>query len=294
MDFNGLLRSAEIDLRQVSIVLHKPGDLKVRAILATFIEQRPELFEAYQSTHPPLQEATVKSRCYLASFFMRDPGELVFLALYEVKDWSETDVDGLAGDPIFSEMLLKVDGVSSEDISAHISSRLAGRARFDFRRTAHLAELGRRLVVADPGGRNYVRRADTTDLEVLELKREARITSPVPPWDQISIDAPEIEHLPNDWASSLRHWRGIYLILDLSDGARYVGSAYGRENLLGRWRVHTASATGVTKELRKRDTRHFRFSILALVSPTATPEEVVARERSWMKRIGTIDRGLNT
>ncbi len=72
-----------------------------------------------------------------------------------------------------------------------------------------------------------------------------------------------------------------------------MGAAYGEENLLGRWRAHIAGDLGVTRELSKRETKNFRFSILELLAPDAATEEVVDRERCWMDRLHTIEYGLN-
>jgi hypothetical protein len=39
-------------------------------------------------------------------------------------------------------------------------------------------------------------------------------------------------------------WRGIYYIFDVSDGKGYVGSAYGNDDLLGRWMNYTSVGHG--------------------------------------------------
>ena len=66
--------------------------------------------------------------------------------------------------------------------------------------------------------------------------------------------------MPNAWRDRLSQWRGVYLILDTSDGTRYVGSAYGQENILGRWLDHVRSDLGVTAELSHRNSNDFQFS----------------------------------
>ena len=82
--------------------------------------------------------------------------------------------------------------------------------------------------------------------------------------------------------------------MDQSDGARYVGSAYGAANLLGRWQQHIAGETGVSARLAPRNTRNFRFSILERVSPDMEAEAVIALEMTWMDRLQTRVYGLNT
>lgn len=80
---------------------------------------------------------------------------------------------------------------------------------------------------------------------------------------------------------------------DRSDGARYVGSAYGETNLLGRWQAHVAGDAGVTVELARRDPAGFDFSILERVSPDMEIGDITIREQGWMTRLHTKVDGLN-
>jgi hypothetical protein len=114
-----------------------------------------------------------------------------------------------------------------------------------------------------------------------------------PDWRRLVLRAREVDLLPRDWAARLSQWRGIYLIVDESDGARYVGSAYGAENLLGRWRAHIRGEKGMTVELKRRSPANFRFSILERLSPDADPADVIDLEGGWKLRIHSYAFGLN-
>ncbi len=81
--------------------------------------------------------------------------------------------------------------------------------------------------------------------------------------------------------------------LDRTDGARYVGSAYGETNLLGRWLTHVDGDGGVTVQLARRNPADFRFSILERVSPDMEARDVIAIEHGWMTRLHTRTHGLN-
>lgn len=291
MLFNDLLGVHGIAASDVALCLHKPSDMHSRRALVHLLEHDRAAFEAYQSTHAAGPEATVRTRRVFASFLMTEAGALAFVDLYDRASLGQQTADDLMADADFARMLDAVDGhLRTPRESAQV---LAGRERFQLTPRSELADLSRRLIVRDPGGRAYVRRADTTALEVIEVQREARIAPPMPSWDALVLDAQDMRILPDDWAMCLSQWRGIYLITDTSDGARYVGAAYGADNLLGRWRVHVAGEFGVTAELSTRRTDGFRFSILELVAPTATIEEVTAREQSWMVRLHTKQYGLN-
>ena len=153
---------------------------------------------------------------------------------------------------------------------------------------------GRLQIMWTGGTRSWCRRAHSNVFEVEAILPESDFSEAIPPHHTLTLRAPEFAVLPTSWQAELARWRGIYLITVEGEGARYVGSAYGQENLLGRWRAHLAGTTGVTKELSLRKTQDFRFSILELLAPDAPMEDVVRRERGWMDRLHTIEYGLNT
>jgi hypothetical protein len=115
-----------------------------------------------------------------------------------------------------------------------------------------------------------------------------------PEWDEILLTWDQLHILPTTWRSALQEWRGIYYIFDGSDGKGYVGSAYGKDNLLGRWQNYAASGDGGNRLLQPRDPSHFQFSILERVSPDMKPEDVIKLESSWKDRLHTrAPHGLN-
>jgi hypothetical protein len=107
-------------------------------------------------------------------------------------------------------------------------------------------------------------------------------------WDELRV-------LPESWKSKLREWRGVYLIFDRSDGRGYVGSAYGKHNMLQRWKSYAGRGDGGNKKLRTRNPTDFRFSILELVSPAMKQDYVIRREENRKIRLRTRTRthGLN-
>lgn len=97
----------------------------------------------------------------------------------------------------------------------------------------------------------------------------------------------ELQTLPISWRNALSHWRGIYYIHDSASGKGYVGSAYGADNLLGRWMGYAASGHGGNRLLRGLDPAGFAFSILQRTSPDMEADAVVALESSWKERLHT-------
>jgi hypothetical protein len=99
--------------------------------------------------------------------------------------------------------------------------------------------------------------------------------------------------LPTKWQAALGQWRGVYLIFDQSDGKAYVGSAYGKSNILGRWHSYAETGHGGNKRLRSRDPSNFLFSILQRTSPDMVADDVIRLEGTWKDRLHTREFGLN-
>ena len=102
-----------------------------------------------------------------------------------------------------------------------------------------------------------------------------------------------------DWRVPLSAVKGIYLILDETEGRQYVGSAYGEEGIWGRWREYAVSKHGGNKLLRELVEREpgvypkqFRFSVLQTLPKTMTKDEVIRRETLYKDKLGT-RAGLN-
>jgi hypothetical protein len=138
---------------------------------------------------------------------------------------------------------------------------------FDLALREFYASFKGKLVIQWPGlERSWWRWADRNTMPVLAILEDSALDAAMPEWDEMTLTWEELGALPTRWRSALSQWRGIYYIFDSSDGKGYVGSAYGSDNLLGRWRNYAASGHGDNKLLRKRDPRQFRFTILQRVS----------------------------
>lgn len=290
MRLNDILALREIDPKDVAIILHTPRDPRLRRLLPWIAAERVDLFEAYQSVHSPSVEATLKGRKYALSFVDIGDSTLALAGLYEINGWEDRAISSLYEDTLFNE-LSKLEGIHAGDISRE--QGIETRCVFNFLEKDSLAQYGSKLVISKPKGRTYVRLAENLDAEVLALHQESQLSSAPPEWRDFIVRGSETRGLPKSWAARLREWQGVYLIVDESDGARYVGSAYGVDNLLGRWRAHVAGERGITKHLSGRDPINFRFSILERVGPDLIADEVVGIENSWKARLHTIEHGLN-
>ena len=291
MNFNNLLSMANFEPKRVAIMLHTPALAHQKRLLMALVDDAPDLFEAYQDNHPRNPESTLKARPFAASFVVDEGSECRFVGLYAVDGWTVRTAIELDADPRRQALMTRFRGASFTELATQTGQ--PGRAVFALRPLPALADLRGRLIVPRPAGRSYMRLAENCDLPVLSVERSARFSPPPPDWTNFVVTAADLRGLPRDWQARLREWRGVYLVTDQTDGARYVGSAYGETNLLGRWMAHVAGDIGVTVELTLRNPSTFRFSILQLVAPTAAGDEVMAAEANWKYRLDTRTWGLN-
>ena len=102
------------------------------------------------------------------------------------------------------------------------------------------------------------------------------------------------------WHTALSSVNAIYLIVDRENGRQYVGSAYGKDGLLGRWAHYVDSLHGDNKLMKEllcnypQRYKYFQFSILQLLPKTATPDDVIHTETLWKKKLLTYEPlGMN-
>lgn len=289
--FSALLDHADLRAADVTYLFHTTTLPVLRRMLPWLAAERHDLFEAYQSVHSVTAERTLANRPFVASFVPIGQDDMAFVALYRISRMEERPTATIYADPRFTE--LERDYGASDTAPTQNIARLASQIVFDMDMMEALSDLRGRVVVGRPPGRSYARLAEKLDPPILRIEGESVLTVPPPDWRLLSLTGQELRALPTSWANRLREWRGVYLILDEADGARYVGSAYGADNLLGRWTAHARQDRGITVELARRNPLSFRFSILERVSPDMPAEDVIALERTWMERLHTIRYGLN-
>lgn len=100
------------------------------------------------------------------------------------------------------------------------------------------------------------------------------------------------------WQTALRNQKGVYLITDSSNGKMYIGSAYGENMILGRWKSYIKSYHGGNLELKSLDKQHiqknFRYSILDIFKATTDDKTIIKRESWWKSVLKTKDFGYNS
>lgn len=114
---------------------------------------------------------------------------------------------------------------------------------------------------------------------------------------QTLIANPEANH---DWKHHLSAVNGVYLILDRKTGNQYIGSAYGREGIWGRWKAYAATGHAGNKALEKllsKDpdyaARNFTYAILQTLPSNMTAQESIDVESLYKRKLGSRVHGLN-
>ena len=289
MNLNELLLGKGIDPQQVLVFRHRPHEPKLNKVLPWLAAERPDLFNAYQSTQKERVERAMTCATHVAAFIGLEPGKALFVGLYSVKGSKPISRKHFWAISANRELkALGMNGFTAEDPR---SSCLL----FDLALTRIYAHWKGKLVVGwPPPELAYWRWAQRNEFSIHAIHEESTLVADVREWDAIDWSWEELSVLPSRWWSKLEEWRVIYYIFDSSDGKGYVGSACGKGNLRGRWRNYATSGHGGNRLLRKRDPKHFRFTILERVSPDMPKDGVERLEGSWKVRLHTrAPNGLN-
>jgi hypothetical protein len=247
------------------------------------VAERRELFECYQSTHAANTESALLRAEYVASFIRYRPKQALFVGLYRMTGQNKVlTISECTGRSLHQELMtLGMAGFKASDGRSSI-------VEFGLERTSWQQDWSERLIVEWPGlERSWYRWLDRNVFTVSAIAEESRLRAPMPDWNQLVLEWHQLAVMPSQWKSALSQWRGIYLIIDQTDGFQYVGSAYGAENLMQRWTEYSRTGHGGNKGLRARDWTRFRFSILQRVSPDMSDADVIGLENTWKDRLRT-------
>jgi hypothetical protein len=292
MNLDDLLAKKGIDPGSVLVLRHRPKEPGLNKVLPWLAAEKPEVFNACQQTQTKKLEKVMdrmKGSGYVASFIGHHPGKALFIGLYSIGAAKPLSRDEYRQIPAHIELkTFGMEGFTEGDSRTSI-------LWFDLELTDSYALWKGKLVIGwPPPERSWWRRAHRNEFPILSVLEDSALDAAMPEWDEICFSWEELGVLPSRWKSVLSQWRCVYYIFDTSDGKAYVGSAYGKENLYGRWVGYAASGHGDNNLLRQRNPRDFRFSILQRVSPDMSDPDIIRLESSWKERLHTrVPYGLN-
>jgi hypothetical protein len=277
IDLNDLLVKTGIEPKGVMVMRHRPTEKDLREVMPWLAAERPEIYNAFQSNHGETVESSLSKATHLASFIGHEPRRAVFVGLYAVNGAKRISASDFWKIP--HNVTLRSLGTRGPE---------GGRKSlwFDLNQVEQLQAWKGRLVIEWTGiERSWWRWASRNTLPVHAIHEESLLVRVLPDWHTLSLSWQEMKMLPLSWKQALAQWRGVYFIFDKESRLGYVGSAYGEENLMGRWTNYASSGHGGNRLLRNRNPEHFIFSILQRVSPDMDAAEVVAIENSWKDRL---------
>jgi len=93
----------------------------------------------------------------------------------------------------------------------------------------------------------------------------------------------------SDWKAALENVKGVYLIVDKSNGKMYVGSAYGESGIWSRWSCYIGTGHGWNDELTKLVVKegfdyarqNLKFSLLEYRAMKTDDQVIIDREQYW-------------
>lgn len=282
MHLNDLLTAKGYDPQQVLVLRHRPFEAALNRVLPWLAAERHELFNAYQQAQREKVEKAMTTARYVASFIGHAAGKAVFVGLYEIKGSTQISRKQYWSKPENIELhSLGMSGFTDDDPRDSL-------LWFDLALTDFHRDWQGKLVVGWPQPeRSWWRRAQNNVMPVRAIHEQSIFEEAMPTWTAINLSWDELRVIPQKWKAALQEWRGIYYIFDTSDGKGYVGSAYGKTNLLGRWENYAATGHGGNRLLLKRDPQHFQFTILERLSPDLDDASVTQIESSWKERLHT-------
>lgn len=288
LTFNDLLNKAGINPDDVNIARHTPIERQLRNIMPVLASERPELFNYYQSNQSQLRERSLIKRKFLASFLGNDDGSTIFVGLYEKQGFRNMTQTEFSTDIRGAELIKFGCWIFPEP----------SRLYFEYQSVPLFESYKGRLFIDWPKGtRSFIQVAGNRQYPINSIYETNQLISKADKWYEINRSLIELQAMPREWRNIMNQWRGVYLITDISDGARYVGSASGEENIWQRWTDYAESGHGENKLLRKRNPDNFRFCILELTAPSASRKMVTDREQNWKRRLLTSGKkyhfGLN-
>lgn len=108
-----------------------------------------------------------------------------------------------------------------------------------------------------------------------------------PGYENVNVSWKDLSRVltKSDWQTALENQKGVYLITDISKNKRYVGAAYGKEMILGRWKNYIGTGHGGNVALKDLNPdyikEYFRYSILDIFKSTTNDDVILKREKWW-------------
>lgn len=258
-------------------------------------KQDLDLLEMYKHGETELELVKYSTRLHNPGNKRFTNGELVFCFIpYGDEEWLLTNVFKVLDD---SKELIDVDEDAMSDYKQY---------------------LGRLVITWKNRNTRNIRMKNLDSIKKLTVKTILEepldeLSKEFPGYKNVAVGYYELKRkldVSNEWKSYLKARKGIYLISDVSNGKLYVGSAYGKDGIYGRWKTYIDSGFDknelengkypnerfqqIVKEYGMGYIqRNFRYTILESFTDEISNEDIINRESWWKKRLLTKEYGYN-
>jgi len=160
---------------------------------------------------------------------------------------------------------------------------------------------GRLVIKYKNESQNLIRNADSVinRCELHQILPDVFDNDIFPGYDSVNVSWLELSRVidKDSWKTALQNQKGVYLITDKSNGKMYVGSAYGDNMILGRWKSYISDGHGGNVGLKKLNFEHiktyFHFTILDIFKSTIDDKIIIEREIWWKNVLNSREYGYN-
>lgn len=161
--------------------------------------------------------------------------------------------------------------------------------------------VGRLIVKYKNTSQNMIRNAESVinDCEVAQILPDTFDNDKFPGYDKVNVSWQELSRVieKDNWKTALQNQKGVYLLTDKSNGKNYVGSAYGENMILGRWRAYIKTGHGGNVGLKvltfEYIKENFMYSILDIYKSTTDDQIIIERENWWKDVLQSRKFGYN-
>jgi hypothetical protein len=273
--FNSLLEAAQIDPAKVRLMRHQDSRAdKDRTPYRLWRDSPDRDFLTYQARQNVRNSATFRRYDYWASFVVPPTRETLFVGLYKI-----------IGQPSLGEPGVRHVHTQGIEENPYMV--------FPLQKSDLLKEYEAKLVV--DWGADYInwhQDAHTHDKRILELRAAFKEED----WPGALIfikPLSEIPNLPTAWIERLSEMKGIYLFTCPRERLQYVGSARSiHAGFYQRWKDHEAVG-GDAVRMQRREKSDYQVSILEVAGSGASDEDILQCEQLWIRKLQTVDMGLN-
>lgn len=276
LKLNKIFEAEGLDHNTIQLIRHNDDRVRKsegKSIFDIWFSDLPR-FESYQSVQRNRFAFDVGG--WVASFVVTNLKQTLFIGLYKVehrrpaveRDWEAWPK--LPSDP---NSMFHALSLSNE-----------------------MSEYVRRLTIEPwSDAINYVKNANRCNPTIKEIK-SAPEDEAFPGYLTFSRRVSNLKSIFPSWQGRLSDQHGIYL-LTFDDGGQYVGSASGDGGFWQRWSDYVQNGHGGNQALI-RDGRDARtqaiVSILEVTGSAETRQDIVNREMTWQKKLGSRTKRLNS